>query len=80
VAVDGHIPLNANEVMKAEDNGLNVRGPVEQIYAAGGFDSITADDLRGRLRGWARGAQRRDDHTGVRSVGAALRGPERDPA
>lgn len=51
MGIDGHIPLNANEVMKAEDNGLYVRGRVEQIYAAGGFDSITTSD-RFRSGSW----------------------------
>ncbi|RYV49474.1 nitrite/sulfite reductase [Pengzhenrongella frigida] len=67
-AVDGRTPLNANEVMKAEDNGLNVRERVEQVYAAGGFDSITADDLRGRLRWWGLYTQRKPGIDGGRTA------------
>ena len=33
-AVDGREPLNANEVLKQQDDGLNVRERVESIYAA----------------------------------------------
>ena len=42
-------PLNANERMKKDDDGLNVRARVERIYSVRGFDSIPGDDLRGRL-------------------------------
>ncbi len=58
-AVDGHEPLNPNEVMKAEDDGLNVRERVETIYAAGGFASIPRTDLTGRLRWWGLYTQRK---------------------
>lgn len=43
-------PLNANERMKKDDDGLNVRARVERIYAIRGFDSIPGDDLRGHAR------------------------------
>ena len=33
-------PLNANEKFKLEDDALNVRARVEQIYSRQGFDSI----------------------------------------
>lgn len=52
-------PLNANERMKAEDDGLNVRARVEQIYAKEGFDSIPDTDLRGRLRWYGLYTQRK---------------------
>ncbi|MFZ4486352.1 MAG: nitrite/sulfite reductase [Candidatus Nanopelagicales bacterium] len=52
-------PLNANERMKKDDDGLNVRARVERIYAIRGFDSIPADDLRGRLRWWGLYTQRK---------------------
>ena len=42
-------PLNPNEQFKAEDDGLNVRARIEQIYAKEGFSSIPAEDLRGRM-------------------------------
>ena len=40
-------PLNANEKFKAEDNGLNVRERVEQIYAREGFGSIAPEGPAG---------------------------------
>lgn len=43
-------PLNANEVFKQADHPLNVRARIEQVYSREGFDSIPADDLRGRFR------------------------------
>ena len=52
-------PLNANEVMKAEDDGLNVRARVEEIYSKEGFDSIPDSDLRGRMRWWGLYTQRK---------------------
>ena len=58
-AVDGREPLNANEVMKAEDDGLNVRERVESVYAKEGFGSIPRTDLTGRLRWWGLYTQRR---------------------
>ena len=58
-AVDGHAPLNHSEVMKAADNGLNVRERIETIYAEEGFDSIADDDLHGRFRWWGLYTQRK---------------------
>lgn len=58
-AVDGREPLNPNEAMKQEDDGLNVRARVEEIYAKEGFDSIPGSDLRGRLRWWGLYTQRK---------------------
>ena len=52
-------PLNANERMKKDDDGLNVRARVERIYSVRGFDSIPGDDLRGRLRWWGLYTQRK---------------------
>ena len=69
-------PLNANEKIKAADNGLNVRERVEQIYALEGFASIPADDLRGRLRWWGLYTQRRPGVDGGRT--AALEPHELD--
>ncbi|PJJ44026.1 sulfite reductase (ferredoxin) [Glutamicibacter mysorens] len=56
--VDGTTPLNANEEMKAADNGLNVRQRIEDIYSVQGFDSIDPDDLHGRFRWWGLYTQR----------------------
>ncbi|KGM12854.1 nitrite/sulfite reductase [Cellulomonas bogoriensis] len=58
-AVDGRAPLNANEEMKAQDNGLNVRERIEQVYSREGFDSIPGDDLHGRFRWWGLYTQRK---------------------
>src|SRR6266567_2557463 len=56
----GHFtPLNGNEQFKKDDDGLNVRARIENIYAYRGFDSIDAQDLRGRMRWWGLYTQRR---------------------
>jgi sulfite reductase (ferredoxin) len=56
----GHFtPLNPNEQVKKDDDGLNVRARIENIYAVRGFDSIDAADLRGRMRWWGLYTQRR---------------------
>jgi sulfite reductase (ferredoxin) len=43
-------PLNKNEQTKKDDNPLNVRARIENIYSKRGFDSIDPADLRGRFR------------------------------
>ncbi|MBS2963107.1 nitrite/sulfite reductase [Actinocrinis puniceicyclus] len=56
----GHFtPLNPNEQAKKDDDGLNVRARIENIYAHRGFDSIDGQDLRGRMRWWGLYTQRR---------------------
>ena len=67
-AVDGRAPLNASEAMKAEDNGLNVRERIEQVYAVHGFDSIADDDLHGRFRWWGLYTQRKPGIDGGRTA------------
>ncbi|MFX0539816.1 nitrite/sulfite reductase [Ornithinimicrobium sp. Y1847] len=67
-AVDGREPLNANEVFKAADNGLNVRERIEQVYAKDGFDSIPTDDLHGRFRWWGLYTQRKPGIDGGRTA------------
>jgi sulfite reductase (ferredoxin) len=57
--VDGKTPLNPNEILKQEDDGLNVRERVETIYARDGFGSIPRADLTGRLRWWGLYTQRK---------------------
>ncbi|WP_146338750.1 nitrite/sulfite reductase [Nesterenkonia sp. NBAIMH1] len=57
--VDGQEPLNHNEEFKQEDDGLNVRQRIEEIYSKQGFASIDPDDLRGRFRWWGLYTQRR---------------------
>ncbi|NKY45541.1 nitrite/sulfite reductase [Nocardia cerradoensis] len=58
-------PLNANEQSKKDDNPLNVRARIENIYAKGGFDSIDKGDLRGRFRWWGLYTQREQGYDGT---------------
>jgi len=56
----GHLePLTPNERIKKDDDGLNVRSRIENIYAHHGFASIDPADLRGRFRWWGLYTQRR---------------------
>lgn len=43
-------PLNPNERMKKDSDGLEVRQRILDIYSKNGFDSIDPGDLRGRMR------------------------------
>jgi sulfite reductase (ferredoxin) len=43
-------PLNKNEQSKKDDDPLNVRARIINIYSKRGFDSIDPSDLRGRFR------------------------------
>ena len=52
-------PLNANEQSKKDDNPLNVRARIENVYAPGGFASIDPADLRGRFKWYGLYTQRR---------------------
>ncbi|AQP46275.1 sulfite reductase [Tessaracoccus aquimaris] len=52
-------PLNANEAFKQDDDGLNVRARIEEVYSKEGFASIPGEDLRGRMRWWGLYTQRR---------------------
>ncbi|HEY3556846.1 MAG TPA: nitrite/sulfite reductase, partial [Kribbella sp.] len=52
-------PLNKNEENKKNDDGLNVRARIENVYAHRGFDSIDPADLRGRFRWWGLYTQRK---------------------
>ncbi|GAA4242123.1 sulfite reductase SirA [Actinomadura meridiana] len=49
-ALGYHEPLNKNEENKKNDDGLNVRRRIIDIYSKNGFDSIDPADLRGRFR------------------------------
>src|SRR5688572_32791851 len=69
-------PLNPNERTKKDDDGLNVRARIENIYARRGFDSIDPADLRGRMRWWGLYTQRRPGIDGGRT--AALEPEELD--
>ncbi|MEV0898743.1 nitrite/sulfite reductase [Actinoplanes sp. NPDC049802] len=61
-------PLNPNERSKKDDNPLNVRARIENIYAHGGFSSIDPADLRGRFRWWGLYTQRRAGIDGGRTA------------
>ncbi len=52
-------PLNKNEELKKNDDGLNVRDRIIDVYAKRGFDSIDPADLRGRFRWFGLYTQRR---------------------
>ncbi|MGL5861626.1 MAG: nitrite/sulfite reductase, partial [Phycicoccus sp.] len=67
-AVDGPAPLNANEVWKRQDGGLNVRERIEQVYSREGFSSIPPEDLSGRFRWWGLYTQRRPGIDGGRTA------------
>ena len=69
-------PLNPNEQLKKDDDALNVRGRIENIYAHRGFDSIDGSDLRGRFRWWGLYTQRRPGLDGGKT--AALEPHELD--
>ncbi|GGK72234.1 sulfite reductase [Sphaerisporangium melleum] len=52
-------PLNKNEENKRNDDGLNVRQRIIDIYSKQGFDSIDPADLRGRFRWYGLYTQRK---------------------
>ena len=52
-------PLNKNEENKKNDDGLNVRNRIIDVYSKAGFDSIDPADLRGRFRWYGLYTQRR---------------------
>ncbi|WP_110205685.1 nitrite/sulfite reductase [Nocardioides daejeonensis] len=52
-------PLNANEQQKKDDNPLNVRDRIINVYSKRGFDAIDPSDLRGRFRWYGIYTQRR---------------------
>jgi sulfite reductase (ferredoxin) len=58
-------PLNPNEQAKKDDNPLNVRARIEDIYAKNGFESIDKGDLRGRFRWWGLYTQRKPGYDGT---------------
>jgi len=61
-------PLNPNERTKRDDDGLNVRARIENVYALRGFDSIDPTDLRGRMRWWGLYTQRKPGIDGGRTA------------
>ncbi|MQA81184.1 MAG: nitrite/sulfite reductase [Streptosporangiales bacterium] len=61
-------PLNPNERMKKDDDALNVRARIENIYAHTGFAGIDPQDLRGRFRWWGLYTQRKPGIDGGRTA------------
>jgi sulfite reductase (ferredoxin) len=61
-------PLNPNERSKKDDNPLNVRDRIENIYAHTGFDGIDPGDLRGRFRWFGLYTQRKPGIDGGRTA------------
>ena len=55
-------PLNKNEQSKKDDDPLNVRARILNIYSKRGFDSIDPADLRGRFRWMGLYTQRKPGH------------------
>ena len=62
-------PLNANEQAKQDDDPLNVRARIEDVYSKQGFASIDKGDLRGRFRWWGLYTQRATGPDGERLDG-----------
>ena len=61
-------PLNPNERMKKDDDGLHCRARIENIYRHTGFDGIDPGDLRGRFRWWGLYTQRAPGIDGGRTA------------
>ena len=61
-------PLNANEQLKKDDDALNVRARIENVYAHRGFASIDPTDLRGRFRWWGLYTQRAEGFDGGKTA------------
>src|SRR5258708_26830862 len=61
-------PLNKNEENKKNDDGLNVRQRIVDIYSKHGFDSIDPADLRGRFRWFGLYTQRRQGIDGGKTA------------
>lgn len=62
-------PLNSNEQTKQDDDALNVRARIEDVYSKQGFASIDKTDLRGRFRWWGLYTQRATGPDGERLDG-----------
>ncbi|MDQ4149962.1 MAG: nitrite/sulfite reductase [Actinomycetota bacterium] len=61
-------PLNKAERTKRDDDGLNVRDRILNVYAKNGFSSIWPDDLRSRFRWWGLYTQRRQGVPGGKTA------------
>lgn len=58
-------PLNSNEQLKKDDDALNVRDRIIDVYSRDGFDSIDEGDLRGRFRWMGLYTQREQGYDGT---------------
>ncbi|GAC57177.1 sulfite reductase [Gordonia hirsuta DSM 44140 = NBRC 16056] len=58
-------PLNPNEQVKKDDNPLNVRRRIIDLYSHGTFDQIDKTDLRGRFRWMGLYTQRAEGYDGT---------------
>jgi sulfite reductase (ferredoxin) len=67
-ALGYHEPLNKNEELKKNDDGLKVRDRIISTYAKQGFDSIDPSDLRGRFRWYGLYTQRRQGIDGGKTA------------
>ncbi|WP_375493383.1 nitrite/sulfite reductase [uncultured Jatrophihabitans sp.] len=61
-------PLNKNEQAKKDDDALNVRQRILDIYSVRGFDSIDPADLRNRFRWMGLYTQRREGIPGGKTA------------
>src|SRR5947208_11204280 len=61
-------PLNKNEENKRNDDGLNVRQRIIDVYSKYGFAGIDPADLRGRFRWYGLYTQRRPGIPGGRTA------------
>lgn len=64
-ALGSRDPLNHNEQFKQEDDALNVRDRILNVYSKQGFASIAKDDLRGRFRWMGLYTQRTEGYDGT---------------
>ncbi|AEH11292.1 MULTISPECIES: nitrite/sulfite reductase [Protofrankia] len=65
----GHLePLNPNERMKKDQDGLAVRDRILNRYPYTGFAGIDPQDLRGRFRWWGLYTQRREGIDGGKTA------------
>lgn len=64
-ALGNREPLNHNEQFKQEDDALNVRDRIIEVYSRDGFASIAKDDLRGRFRWMGLYTQRTEGYDGT---------------
>ncbi|MGV0745735.1 nitrite/sulfite reductase [Mycolicibacterium sp. XJ870] len=64
-ALGNREPLNPNEQFKQDDDALNVRDRIINIYSRDGFGSIEKNDLRGRFRWMGLYTQRTEGYDGT---------------